>query len=205
MKNNLLVFIKNPQLGKVKTRLAATVGAENALRIYTYLLTYTREIIIQVNAQKTIYYDSFVPETDLFEPAFFDKKIQLGSNLGERMSNAFEDAFAQDSDRVVLIGSDCELITTAIIEQAFSALSQADVVIGPATDGGYYLIGANAHYSELFALSVWSTPTVLAETVQRIKEKGLEYVLLPTLSDIDTEADLSPQLRKLIRAIGLSI
>jgi uncharacterized protein len=189
---NLIIFIKNPVLGKVKTRLAASVGKEKALQIYDVLCAITQRAAEQTSAKRHLFYSDFVVKTDKWSPVFFEKYVQLQSDdLGKRMSAAFETVFASASPlaKTVIIGTDCPSLSADILAQAFDLLDLHDVVIGPAADGGYYLLGMNAHYPELFADMVWSTNTVCAETLARAKALGLGVHLLSILSDIDTETD----------------
>ena len=120
----------------------------------------------------------------------FEKLLQADGNLGERMIEAFRTAFAAGTERVIIIGSDCFDITPEIIELAYQKLNNADVVIGPANDGGYYLIGMKKLYVDLFQEIEWSTASVFKDTVLKVKTAGCTYETLPTLIDIDTEEDL---------------
>ena len=117
MKKKLLIFIKNPQLGRVKTRLAATVGDETALDFYRRLLSYTREVAQSVEAERLLFYSDFVEENDDWSASFFEKKVQRGDDLGERMAHAFADSFTdfETENRVVIIGSDCASLTPEIL------------------------------------------------------------------------------------------
>jgi uncharacterized protein len=189
---NLIIFIKNPILGKVKTRLAASVGAQKALQIYDELCGITQNAAEQTSAKRHLFYSDFVVKTDKWLPVFFEKYVQLqADDLGERMSAAFETVFATAPPlaKTIIIGTDCPSLSADILAQAFDLLDLHDVVIGPAADGGYYLLGMKTHCPELFADMVWSTNTVCAETVARAKALGLGVHLLPVLSDIDTETD----------------
>ncbi len=189
MKNNtLLIFIKNPQKGKVKTRLAQTVGDDEALRIYLELLNYTRTLATQISANRHIYYSHFIDNEDRWITPTFEKHLQQGQDLGLRMSKAFELAF-QNSNKVVIIGSDCATLTTTIIEDAFKALDDKDFVIGPAQDGGYYLLGMAQFMPFVFDSVEWSTESVFPKTIENIQNHQKTYTLLPTLSDIDYEED----------------
>lgn len=190
-KDTLIIFVKNPELGKVKTRLAATLGEKKALKIYQQLLGHTCDISSKVTANKTVFYSSFIPEHDIWTDAGFEQAKQYGKDLGEKMLNAFENKFQNSHRKVVIIGSDCNELSTPIIEQAFSALDFVDIVIGPALDGGYYLLGMKELNKNLFQNIPWSTESVLEETVGRINTQKLSFLLLKTLSDIDTEEDLN--------------
>jgi len=186
----LMIFAKNPELGKVKTRLAKTIGNEKALMIYVKLLEHTHAVADRVFADKAVFYSDKVQEFDILDYYKFPKFLQKGKDLGERMERAFGQAFAQDYDKVVIIGSDCYEITTEIVEDALTALDDHNVVLGPALDGGYYLLGMDRHYPHLFKDKAWSTPDVLLDTILDIKKLKLSYSLLPTLSDVDEEKDL---------------
>lgn len=188
--NLLMIFAKNPELGKVKTRLAKTIGAEKALTIYVKLLEHTHAVADKVFADKAIFYASKVQEFDILDYYKFPKFLQKGKDLGERMDRAFGQAFAQNYEKVIIIGSDCIEITSDIIEDAFKALDNHNVVVGPAHDGGYYLLGMDRHYSHLFKDKAWSTPDVFLDTLLEIQKLKLSYSLLPTLTDVDEEKDL---------------
>ncbi|MFT6716417.1 MAG: rSAM/selenodomain-associated transferase 1 [Saprospiraceae bacterium] len=189
MDNQLIIFAKNPVLGKVKTRLAATVGNQKALEIYKELLAYTCAICSKANANKFVFYSDFIDEQDLWNETKHKKKLQWGNDLGKRMANAFEETLNNDS-KAIIIGTDCKELTPEIINQAFGALEYVDVVLGPAVDGGYYLIGMKNLNMNLFNDISWSTSQVLDQTINKMNKEKLSYLLLKTLSDIDTEEDL---------------
>jgi uncharacterized protein len=189
-KELLIIFIKNPELGKVKTRLAATLGPEKALIIYNQLLSHTREITEKLPLPQALYYSDFIPAKDSWDSQVFRKQVQSGSNLGDRMLRAFQEGFNEGYNRICIIGSDCFELTSEIILNAFKKLEEHDVVIGPAEDGGYYLLGMQELQPYLFANKSWSTEAVLQQTLDEIKLKGLSVALLPTLTDVDEEKDL---------------
>jgi len=185
----LIIFIKNLELGKVKTRLAKTVGDEKALDIYKALLLHTKDVALQLNADRMLYYSEDIPEKeDMWPEDDFQKYIQYGEILGERMFYAFEDALAVH-DKAIIIGSDCASLTPEIVAEAFDALDRFNFVIGPATDGGYYLLGMKKLQIELFQQMPWSSDQVLPETLRRINALGKTVYKLPELSDIDYEED----------------
>ena len=190
-KNSLIIFIKNPELGKAKTRIAATLGPGKALAIYKQLLTRTREITQDLPISLALYYSDFIPAADEWENHLYRKYRQTGFDLGERMQHAFQEQFNLGYNRVCIIGSDCYELTSEIILLAFKKLEIHDVVIGPAEDGGYYLLGLNEWQTFLFEGKTWSTDSVLQETLGDIKEKGITVSLLPTLTDVDEEKDLT--------------
>ena len=188
MQTALIIFVKNAVYGKVKTRLAATVGDAKALDIYRALVAHTHRITISLPHDKYVYYSDFVEPDDVWNDAFF-KRQQQGTDLGIRMQHAFQQVFNEGYKRVVIIGSDCMELDTGIIEQAFAALQKTNAVIGPATDGGYYLLGLTAMHNRLFEHIAWSTNRVLNQTIAVCGELQLRYALLPQLSDIDEAAD----------------
>lgn len=186
--NALIIFIKNPEKGKVKTRLAATVGDDQALRIYLELLRHTRHTASQTKASRFLYYSQHINEQDDWPNTGFHKRLQSGENLGRKMANAFREVL-QHHSKAVIIGSDCASLNTAIVEEAFQLLDQYDFVMGPAMDGGYYLLGMRQFQAEVFEDIAWSTDQVGSDTLLKIDQLGKSYSLLPLLSDIDYEED----------------
>ncbi len=188
--NSLIIFIKNPEKGKVKTRLADSIGDEKALEIYNFLLNKTKEIVTNVNCKKYLYYSDKIDKKDIWDNTQFIKKLQKGNNLGERMLNAFTEVFEnKEVKNVVIIGSDCPSLQPAFIEKAFEELRYNSFVIGPAYDGGYYLLGMRQLRHEIFEKIIWSGPLVLSETVKKINKMVKTHYLLPALPDIDTLED----------------
>jgi len=190
MKKVLLIFIKNPELGKVKTRLAKSIGDSEALHVYKKLLNSTVSVAEKTDAHRQIWYSSYIDNEDGIKPELFGKYLQMGSDLGERMKGAFRQAFDDGADRVVIIGSDCPDLSEAIVENAFERLDKNDLVIGPSEDGGYYLLGMNQYYESLFRDIEWSTESVLESTIQKAKMNNLNIFQLPVLNDIDNIEDL---------------
>ena len=190
MKSVLIIFIKNPIKGKVKTRLAESVGNEKALMIYKELLKKTVDIASKTECHRELWYSGFINENDQIDPKLFEKNLQEGANLGEKMSNSFSLAFERGIEKAVIIGSDCPDVTDELIKKAFQSLDKADLVIGPSLDGGYYLLGMKKHHPELFTGIEWSEITVFETTVRKAKNSGLNISELPALNDIDTIEDL---------------
>ncbi len=184
----LIIFIRNPELGKVKTRLAKSVGAEKALEIYKALLQHTRETVLQLDVNRLLFYVEEVNHKDKWSDEKFIKIVQEGDGLGDRMHNAFVTAL-QQYDKVVIVGSDIPQINPQILEEAFEKLDTKDFVIGPAMDGGYYLLGMKSPTPELFFDMEWSTPDVFNQTVDRIQKSGKSWHEVATLSDIDYVED----------------
>jgi rSAM/selenodomain-associated transferase 1 len=189
MKNILLIFIRNPQLGKVKTRLARTLGNEEALRIYHILLGKTRSAALGCAAKPWLFYSDFIDEKDAWDVRFFHKTIQHPGDLGERMESAFQQAFDSGAQKVVIMGSDCPELTGVMLDHAFELLDSADFVLGPVPDGGYYLIGMKTMEPTVFQGIEWSTETVRTHTIEKIEQARKSFALLPMLQDVDTEAD----------------
>ncbi|QCR23132.1 TIGR04282 family arsenosugar biosynthesis glycosyltransferase [Pontibacter sp. SGAir0037] len=190
MSRLLMLFVRNPELGKVKTRLAASIGEKQALDVYIRLLQHTRNITRNLAVDKLVYYAERVEEEDLWEKDIYQKQVQPDGDLGEKMQGAFAAAFKEGYTSVMIIGSDCLQLSQAVIEEAFNQLQTHDVVIGPAEDGGYYLLGMNKLYPYLFQDKRWSTEYVFPDTLQDVHQHNLSCFLLPTLSDIDHAEDL---------------
>jgi hypothetical protein len=186
-KEVVLVFQKNEVLGKVKTRLAAGMGEPRALEIYRHLVQSTYSVLEHVSAPVWTYYSDFIPEivNSPIEKSF----VQEGRDLGERMANAFARSFESGMEKVVLIGTDCPTLQSQHLNQAFEALTHSDLVLGPATDGGYYLIAMKRKADYLFEGISWSTSEVLSQTLAVATAHGLHFTLLDELSDIDTRED----------------
>jgi len=189
-KKALIIFIKNAVAGKVKTRLAKSIGNHAALKVYKNLLDITRSASSLVNANRYLYYSEKIEAHDNWSIALFEKKLQLGKDLGERMKNAFQESFDLENNKVVIVGSDCPKISAELIEEAFEKLEQHAIVIGPAKDGGYYLLGMNKPFPWLFENKEWSTENLLKQTIKSIENNKLSYCLLEELFDVDTIEDL---------------
>lgn len=187
----LIVFQKNPVLGKVKTRLAATMGDEKALDIYHYLLkkTYFQVNKIEETTVFVYYSDYLEAPSETMSSVIIKNRVQQGNHLGERMKNAFQEVFEEGFNKIAIIGTDCPDITASIIREAFAKLASFPIVFGPAKDGGYYLLAMNRIENSLFEDIPWSTSEVLKISTERLKEKNIPYQLLPILSDIDNEED----------------
>jgi len=181
----LVVFARPPIEGQVKSRLAATIGAIEALKLYRSLLSHTLEVAGEWDEEMVIAWTE-----STLEYASKAHWIQQGNDLGEKMAQAFERSFLEGSKWTLLIGTDCPKMSIEILSAARQALSRHDVVIGPAADGGYYLIGMKKPYSLLFHNMAWSTPLVFERSLDRCRVHGLSVATLPVLSDIDDEADL---------------
>jgi len=186
--NALAIFVKNLIEGHVKTRLAATLGNEKAMDIYKQLLQKVHHTVQSFEADKIVFYSEFI-EHDIWENNLFKKKIQGGNDLGQRMKNAFKSSFKTGYSKMLIIGSDCPDIDGTILKNAFVNLDDFDIVIGPAKDGGYYLLGMKKEHPCLFQNIEWGTDVVLQQTIDLCDRNQLSYFLLPELSDIDEEKD----------------
>ena len=186
-KNLLIVFVKNIILGKVKTRLAKTIGNDAAFSIYSELVAITEKATTKVKTDKHIYFSDEVISSKWKN----DKKlVQKGADIGIRMQNAFQHGFDKGYENIILIGSDLPNISKEIIETGFEKLQQNDVVFGPAEDGGYYLIGMSKMNTSIFENKPWSQSDLLAVTLQELEAQNQSVELIETLNDIDTFEDL---------------
>ncbi len=148
MKQALLIFSKNLIYGKVKTRLAATVGNDVALSVYLHLLNHTVAVTNYLPVDKIVFYSDYIEEQDVWDYKVYKKQLQSGNDLGKRMQNAFAYAFTQGYEKAVIIGNDCLEINPAIIMNSFVYLNNDDIVTGPAKDGGYYLLEMKKLHSQ---------------------------------------------------------
>lgn len=196
MSRELIVFLKPPRQGGVKTRLAASFGPEAALGVYKALAA---GVMRQTRPSRPDSYRRTVCFSNDDErardevAAWFGKEAleaQVKGDLGARMSTAFANAFARGAKRAVIVGSDCPAIDEGKIEDAFSELDRRDVVLRAAADGGYTLIGLKEPHPELFEEIPWSTPLVLRLTLSRAESRGLRTRVLGTDVDVDTADDL---------------
>lgn len=188
----VLLFAKAPRAGLVKTRLARDVGEERALALY-------RSVGARVAARVGAAY----PITVWFEPQEAENEMRawLGNrefrrqptgDLGLRMQRAFATHLDRGDRPVIAIGADAPGVDATVVAEAVRALETADVVLGPAVDGGYYLLGVARSIPDLFREIPWGTATVLARTLDRCQALGVSTALLATLRDLDTAADLAP-------------
>lgn len=194
---HLLIFAREPVLGRVKTRLAADIGPAAALATYRELLTLTANAVAAAQAPATVWLaEAPAPPANPTQPRpewpGLPWHVQPpADSLGERMHHAFAEAFAAGIRRVLIIGTDCPGLTAGLLREAFDQLATHDLVVGPAADGGYYLLGMRQLHSNLFANKQWSTATVLADTLADAAQLGLRVAQLPTLADIDSAHDLA--------------
>ena len=199
----LIIFVKAPRPGKVKTRLAAGLGEAAACAAYCRMVAVLRERLASLTAVSLCFSPADAAEEvrPWLHPGW-ELVPQSAGDLGERLHQAFAGALGRGDQRVVVIGSDSPTITQSDIELALEALDSHDLVLGPALDGGYWLIGLRQLQPRLFHNMTWSTPTVLRETLERAGTAGLSVKLLRELDDIDTAADWEQFLREEAKNVG---
>lgn len=189
MDTALIIFVKNPVEGKVKTRLAKSIGDEKAVVIYKQLLQHTYIITKEMGIDKYVYYGDYVNNNDIWDDNY-KKALQQGADLGQRMENAFKEVLSVGYKKVLIIGSDCAQLTTDIINTAIEKLDESDIVIGPSLDGGYYLLGMKKITSQLFNGIEWSTNTVFSKSLEIAGNQHLKVTTVQKLSDVDVIEDV---------------
>jgi rSAM/selenodomain-associated transferase 1 len=215
--NALLVFVRTPRPGNVKTRLARSLGDEKAAEFYRLCTDATIGEIRQLSrvVERYIFFAEPIDDREASHLAGlgFKVAVQEGESLGQRLCNAFGRVLENGARKVVIVASDVPDLSARIMTDAISSLDNSDVVIGPCYDGGYYLIGMKELHEELFNGISWGTERVYQQTLDAAKKNGLTVSQLPILMDIDTEADLrqwsqvdgykKPALMDFIKAIRL--
>lgn len=190
-RDHIVVFVRAPILGHVKTRLASETGPARALEIYRALTEHVVRVVRSTGARVVVAHApadagpvvrAWLGDDVEYEP-------QADGDLGARMAAVFASRVAHGADRVVIVGSDCPTITLKTISAALTALDDADVVFGPALDGGYYLVAARALHAVLFRDVPWSSTRTLEVSLTRARDAGLRVALLPAMRDIDTIDD----------------
>ncbi len=191
----IFLFLRFPEAGQAKTRLIPELGAQGAADLYRKMAEQVAGVVKDLDRPgllKVAYYDPADKGREIREwlGNGFHLVAQPGGDLGRRLEDAFVGGFRKGARRIVAIGTDCVEITGEIILEAFEALHEADAAIGPALDGGYYLMGLNRPCHSAFRGIPWSTDKTLRETLARLRGCGLNVRLLPPLMDIDTPEDL---------------
>ena len=183
------MFVKEPKLGFVKTRLAKSCGHGFALNLY---VRFIQDLIYTLQGGNSDFKLCVHPNLELVNKVFgnFDNFLQSSGNLGTKMQKAFEKKFESGYDKIVLIGSDTPHITNALLNDSFEQLNNHDIVLGPSLDGGYYLIGFSkkSFTPKVFENIAWSTSKVLEQTLQKLHKKNV--YLHQKLNDIDILDDL---------------
>ena len=197
-KRALVVFVRNLVPGQVKQRIAREVGEVVALKVYEELVRYlkTELDVLRETIEVVVYF------SDTIDAGFwpeFDRELQRGIDLGQRMSSAISTEFDKGRTEVCLIGSDIPTLDSTIIQSAFDSLDKHDVVIGPASDGGYYLIGMKQPIPDLFTNIRWGSSAVFSTTTAKLDKMGLTLATLNELSDVDEWMDVPEEIREMIR------
>ncbi len=217
MSDALLIFVRFPRPGKVKTRLARSLGKERAAEFYRLCAENTlREIRwLSGKVERYIFCADEADEIEVrrWAGSGLHFAVQEGEGLGQRLENAFKSTLGSGAQKAVIVASDVPDLSAGILNEAMQALDESDIVIGPCYDGGYYLIGMKRLYNQLFQGISWSTEKVYRQTLDIIKEKGLSVYQLQTLIDIDSETDLrkwaemdrpkQPALAEFLKDMGL--
>lgn len=198
----LMVFVRNPKLGTVKTRLAVTVGDKMALEIYMELMRHTAEVTQKLSADRKVFYSEKIEKYDVWTEMSFSKALQTKGTLGQRMENAFSSAFEQGYKKVLIVGSDLYSLKASHIEKALEQLDKKEVVIGPAQDGGYYLLGLNKKLPALFCNKNWGTSSVLKETLKDLRTKSVAF--MEPLNDVDDFEDLKKE-TELLKKLNIDV
>jgi len=188
LNNLLIIFTRNPELGKVKTRLAKDVGDQPALDIYKFLLNHTVSVTKDLEVTKEVHYSEEIQHNDIWDEKIFTKKQQIEGSLGEKMEQAFLSGFKNGHKNIIIIGSDLYDLNREDIEEAFNTLETYEYVLGPAEDGGYYLLGMNSFNTKIFKNKVWGTDTVLRDTLIDLKDQHI--LLLEERNDVDVYEDI---------------
>ena len=194
----LIVFAKLAQAGRVKTRLASTIGSDRALQVYRRLLAATLRLALRSPVERREWRFDAAPGVLPARDAALLRRLadrgwiilpQQGRDLGERMAQAIESGL-DAGDTVVLIGADCPAFETADIPAAFKALEKSDAVFAPADDGGYVLVGLSRALPEIFEAMPWGSDQVMTQSLARLESSGASVALLRQMWDVDVEADL---------------
>jgi rSAM/selenodomain-associated transferase 1 len=198
-KTAIIIFIKNPDLGRVKKRLAKTVGDETALKVYKEMLDHAKMITRSLSTDKYLFYDRITDINDSWPNDIYQKEVQSGKDMATRIHNAFKAVFDKGYEHVVIIGSDCLELDERIIRLAFRQLDHFDTVLGPTRDGVFYLLGMNEFYPGIFNVKGWGTPVLSTQVVKSINNLHKTCFMLSELSGIVTADDLNVNFKSLIK------
>lgn len=195
MDERLIIFTRYPEPGKAKTRLIPALGAETAADVYRQMAEYTLAQIKPLQQKRSLMVEVWFAGGDCDQmEAWLGEGLryqrQPEGDLGDRMLQAFQSALKNGVNAAVIIGTDCPELTNALLVEAFQALQQTDVVLGPAADGGYYLIGLRRVIPDLFQTIAWSTDRVFQQTVAIVEKLNRSLTVLPMLTDVDRPEDL---------------
>jgi len=186
------MFAKYWEPGRVKTRLAATIGPDAASALYREFIYCLALRLDAIGQRRVVYFTPNDRAADFREllPSSWDLETQCDGDLGRRMQHYFDHSLCRGSDRIVLIGSDSPTLSPRIVEKAFRALEDHRVVLGPTTDGGYYLIGVRDAVPPIFEGIEWSTRAVWQQTIEALQRSGTNYAELEPWYDVDERPDL---------------
>ncbi len=189
----ILILAKTPLAGKVKTRLIPALGEQGACRLHESMINHSLEMAsselrgaVELWCTPTTQHPFLIEAARRYGAALY---TQVGDDLGARMHRAVVSALER-ARAAVLIGCDCPEYTSAYLAQAVAALSRVEVVLGPARDGGYALVGMRSPHPELFCEMPWGRDDVMAETLRRLRRDRVQFFLLPEVADIDRPEDL---------------
>lgn len=192
----LIIFSRYPEPGKTKTRMIPALGAQGAAQLQRHMTEHTvaqaRELQKYAGVTAEVHFaggNEQLMQTWL--GIDFVYKPQNSGNLGQRMASAYQDAFASGAQKVIMIGIDCPGVNAQLLSQGFTMLEQNDLVLGPAADGGYYLIGLRHFSTQLFQGISWGSGQVLQQTVAIAQQLNLQFTYLPVLEDVDRPEDLA--------------
>jgi uncharacterized protein len=185
----VIVFVKNPEPGKVKTKLAKDIGDAAAADAYKQLLQHTHDLLLKVDADKFVFYLEDVNRLDLWENTLFYKQVQHGKDFGERMQHAFAFLFQLQYEKVLMIHSDSPQLSSHHLQGAFDLLKTHDVCIGPNMNGAYYLLGLRSLFTPFFINKEWNSQTVYNSTLEDAAAAGLIVATVEQLRVVDTVND----------------
>lgn len=203
----IIVFMKAPEQGRVKTRLSESVEDDVVLDLYK---AFVKDVLMKAETCGGVMIEYYPSDSGQFVREFvghgYPLKPQHGGGLGDKMKNAFDRVFGENITRALLIGTDIPDIPVSMIEEAFTVLDDNDAVIMPVNDGGYCLIGFNSKSfcPEVFDDVVWSSSIVFEQTMKRMKRYGIRCHVLPEWHDIDTVKDLSALSERLLEGRTLA-
>jgi len=204
---DLIVYLKNPEPGKVKTRLQPHYSPEEAASLYRGFIEDTVETVSSIGADRC--WAAYTPadtrsDIETLIPSDWNLAAQAGDDLGSRMRQSMNASIATGAERVILIGSDIPSLPGSHITSAISRLDNADVVLGPTNDGGFYLIGIRSTLPDIFSNVTWSTDTAFEQTAEGIRSKELMMSLIPPWNDIDTPEDLDAEILSARKESGMT-
>lgn len=197
-KSAIIIFIKNPDPGRVKKRLALSLGDDKALGVYKQMLDHTRHITKALSTDRFLYYDRAVDKNDTWPNDLYIKKRQSGPDIATRIIHALKNVFNLGYEHIVIIGSDCLELDERIIRLAFRQLEHFDTVLGPTRDGGFYLLGINQLYPELFKATGWGTAQLTPEVLKIIHRLNKICFILSELANMVTVEDLNENIKYLV-------